>query len=138
MTTVRRSSPDYSGVRIVTSSELVTPGGVAVEQGPEWLARLIYAPSREMYLLAVVLVLLAGVATIYALWRAELDAVTIETIAFNLTILLACGTVGSLFRDSLELPYLLDVASAVIVGVAIAIALRRWCYRPLLEAKGIA
>jgi len=117
-----------------TEAEIVAGGGkpVVVEQGPAWLAALLYAPPWWMYptLLGLAGVWLGALAlgrSEQSVWG-EWGAVRAEAIE-NVCILACCGALTAAVAP-VGWPYYVDVGIGVLCGYTGA----RWLIAPVVNA----
>lgn len=98
---------------------------VVVEQGPPWLAELLYgAPEWLAWALQLALVV-AVVAVAYLAWRVDVDADLVHDVLDALLVVGAIAGATWALTAWAPLPYLGDVVGGVAAGWALAVVVRR-------------
>lgn len=97
---------------------MTTPASYELEQGPRWLADLLYAPPEWLPAALVAALLLGGVGVAWLATRADIDAQALSEIATNVTVLVVTWQATAWFVGHAGWPYLLDVAAGATLGVA--------------------
>lgn len=105
---------------------------VAVKQGPEWLAALLFNPPELLLPFLAAAVCLLGAGALWKLRQYGIDADTVEGIGFNLAIIgCVAGAVLGL-RSWAAFSYAVDAGGGFVIGMVAAWGLRRWLIRPLV------
>lgn len=106
-----------------TNSSVVVQDGVPiyVEQGPGWLAELLYSPPAHLDLV-IGLVILAGlVFFVHQLIERGVDVEEFEAMVQNVLSLVFCGGLTWWLVQHADFPYVLDVSVGVSVGFVLAL-----------------
>jgi hypothetical protein len=93
---------------------------VRVEQGPRWLADLLYNPPLWAQRALPLLVGVVGVVALLALWRVGLPEDVWPEIAENLAIA-GCVALTTTLLTHLPGGFLLDVGVGLVVGYSVAV-----------------
>jgi hypothetical protein len=90
---------------------------IVIEQGPEWLAMLLYDPPTVLVwaLVAVAVATVAG--GVYALTRVDVSPTALREIASNLVLATSIAVATHLSVTRLAVGYVLDVGIGVVAGV---------------------
>jgi branched-subunit amino acid ABC-type transport system permease component len=107
-------------------------GRYALEQGPRWLADLLYDPAPWVQPAIYGIALLAIAGALWGYRRYGLDPKTKVDVLFNGSVILFVGGAVELLKRAAEWPYLVDVALAVAIGFSAAVIMKRYCWRPLV------
>lgn len=111
-----------------------SPGGqITIEQGPQWLVRLLFYPPPWVgtIMTLIVVVVVAGVG--YQEYRYGIKPAQLEAAATNGLVVLGVIVATPLIRETFALPYLLDVLCGAAVGIGgvrlgLAVARRAWVF----------
>lgn len=92
---------------------------VEVEQGPRWLAELLYGPPQWLLFVVVAAILALGIGLVFAWKKAAVDKDALVEMATNVGVFAGSGTATLLAVEYLTLPYLADVAVGLTAGIAL-------------------
>lgn len=90
---------------------------IIVEQGPDWLALLLFDPPAALVWGLVVIVAATVVGAIYALTRVDISADALREIGSNLLLAASIGVGTQLSVTTLAVGYALDVGIGVVAGI---------------------
>jgi len=97
---------------------------LVVEQGPRWLAEVLYQAPRWMLGVLILATGAGGVGLMLRVDRSGIGRDQLLAMVQNVCALSFCGGVTVLLRDVAELPYVLDVGAGVAVGYVLALLVR--------------
>jgi len=110
-------TPSPSGEMIGTQDGVP----VIVEQGPRWLAGLLYNPPGWLPPLLVLAILLGSVWVAYQLAERGLERDDTLAMIQNVLTVAACGGVTVLLVRHAQFSYLVDVVVGTVAGFALAV-----------------
>jgi len=107
---------------MTNNSTLLFDGGVpvVVEQGPRWLADLLFAPPGWVQASLVAVAAFVTVGAIYALTRVDISPAVLREVASNLLLAGCIGLATQVSVSLLAVGYFFDVAIGVSGGLAVA------------------
>lgn len=93
---------------------------VTIQQGPVWLATLLYSPPQWLYTLTWAVLVAVLALVIYGLYKIEYDEVLVNEFVANSSYIIGMGVATWGMNTIFGFPYLVDVGVGIALGWVLA------------------